>query len=189
MPILSIGESRPKKWKPIAALIQLIEGIDHSHSFITYKDARLSDIRYVAEARGGGCRVLSNHEFKLQNEIVRIYRYEVDQETLDDIHREVHLLLARPYGKIHLVGLLWIRLLNFIYRLFEIRKKATNPFKDGDYSQICVELSAKALYKAIKKPIPKWIEDYGLVEMHELNEAFGDPVPQEKIDKINGKKV
>ena len=35
---LSIGESRPHKWKLFAWLIELVEKTDHTHSFASWKD-------------------------------------------------------------------------------------------------------------------------------------------------------
>lgn len=182
MPTLSIGESKPKKWKPLASLIMLIEGTDHSHSFVSYKDSRLPKVRYVAEARGSGFRVISNHHFKRENHVVRIFQYEVDQITLDEIHMEIHLLLAKPYSYKQLIGLLIMR----IAKMFTIR--IPNPFKDGKFSLICVEASARALFKAIKRILPSTIEDYGLKEMHGLNLKHGKQVSKEILARINSAK-
>lgn len=161
--ILSVGESRPKKWKPGAALIKAFEGTDHTHSFVSWKDQRLG-IRKVAEARGSGGRIVTNHQFKAENEVVRIYQYTIEQAKLDELEIWIWENL-RPYGYRHLIGLAEMR----IRRLWD--KKAVNRLKDGDYSLICVEMTAKAIQLALGMDFPGDVEDYGLREMHEINVA------------------
>jgi len=186
MKTLSVGESRPKKSRLLAKLIMMVEGTDHSHSFISWKDEDLG-IRKVAEARGAGARVVTNHTFKHENHVVRIYHYKIGPEKLKELEAWVWNHLAKPYGVKHLVGLLVMRLKNSFFRLIGSEKRAKNAQKDGDFSMICVELSAKAVELATGVDLPGEVEDYGLIEMHEINEEIGLPVLQEKIDRINGK--
>lgn len=177
---LSIGESRPKKWKPIAAAIKAVECTDHTHSFASYKDPR-TGIRAVAEARGSGCRVVTNHHFKDENYVVRIFQYKITPEQLIKYEHYIWEQLGRPYAKKQLLGLLLMR----------TGATSKNPFKDGDYSQICVELSAKGIAHALGIELPAGIEDWGLREMHAFNmhmfsQGMCELATPEKLRRING---
>lgn len=179
--IISIGESQPKEFKVFAAGIKFVEGTDHTHSFTSWRD-NLLDVRKVAEARGGGCRFLTNIQFKHENEVVRIYQYKITPERLKKAEKYIWEQLAKPYGNMHILGLLLMR----------AKLTEGNIFKDGEYSQICVELSVRMICIALDIDVPKNVENWGLREMHEFNEGnyekgLCEKASQEKIDSINGK--
>lgn len=178
---LSIGESKPKSVKLFAELIKLVERTDHTHSFVSWKDTRLV-IRKVAEAKGGGCRILTNSQFKNDAQVVRIYQYKISKENLMLAEKFLWDQLAKPYGFKHILGLLLMRAC-FL---------KSNPFKDGDYSQICVELSVKMICLALGIKIPDNVENWGLREAQMFNKKNADEglceiASQEKIDRINGR--
>ena len=180
--ILSVGESEPKEFKPFSTGIRFVEKTDHTHSFTSWKDPR-TGIRVVAEARGSGCRIVTNTQFKADNWVVRIYQYEIDPAKLIEFEKYVWEQMGRPYGYSHIMGLLSMRL----------GITDGNPFKDGEYSQICAELSVRAISKALDEPPPKGVENWGLRETHAWNShnfASGrcDLATPDKIDQINGVK-
>lgn len=177
--ILTIGESKPHSWKPFSWLIMLIEGTDHSHSFVSWRDPRL-DVRKVAEARGSGGRIVSNHEFKRSNNVVRGHHYFVSQDQIDVIEKFIWDNL-KGYGYKQVVGIFLMRIAK-IFRL-----KIHNPFGDGLKSMICVELSANVM--AIAKDLKLNIEDLGMKEAHKLNLKHRDGViSQDILKRINSKK-
>ena len=183
---LSIGESRPKKFKLLAWLIMKVEGIDHSHSFITWRDHDI-DVRKVAEARGSGGRIITNHQFKEENEVVNVYYYYIPEDKMKELEKWIWENM-RPYGFKHILGILVMRTCSAIKRIFGCDKRCKNPFKDGTYSQICVELSSRAIQLAKDVDLPGDVEDYGLLEMHDINEEYSEgKADQAKLDKINGK--
>ena len=159
--ILSVGESRPKKFKIGAEILMAVEGTDHSHSFISWRDESLG-IRKVAEARGGGGRIVINEQFRQENHIVRVFQYEICPISLRELEIWIwgHL---RPYGYKYNLGIGIMRLKSLF------RCKSVNPFKDGDFSMVCVELTARAIALSMGIQLPYSIEDFGLKEMHELN--------------------
>jgi hypothetical protein len=158
MTILSVGESKPKKFKLFSALIKFVEQTDHTHSFVSWKDHR-NGVRVVAEAKGGDCRIVTNNTFKDENEVVRIFQYKITEEQLIKFEQYVWTQMGRPYGFKHIFGLFLMRI--------GITKK--NRFKDGDYSQICAELTIKAISHALGEMLPVGVEDYGLREAHAYN--------------------
>lgn len=183
---VSIGFSKPKKWKPLAWLIQKIEGTEYSHVFVTWHCSSIQR-RKVFEAVGSGIRILSNVNFKKHAEVVDLFHFEASDEQIIQIEQETHDQTGQPYGTKAIIGLGIMRLFNVFNRLFKLKGRQGNPFKDGEYSQVCVEAAARILFKLIKLPLPEDIENYGLKEMHDLVEKHGIKVSQSKLDKINGK--
>ena len=183
--IISIGCSRPKDWKPLAEAIMLAEGTNFSHVFVSWKCTNI-DRRKVYEAVGSGSRKISNERFKEKAHVVEIYQFEVGLEDLFKIDQMTHDEAGTPYGYLHLVGLALMRVKAWFYRRLGLKRKASNPFKDGKFSQICVEAGAYVIELSKKNELPGDIEDYGLKEFYDFVKAYGTPVSQEKIDKING---
>jgi hypothetical protein len=181
---VSIGFSKPKVWKPLSSVIMLAEGTNFSHTFVSWK-CTFIDRRKVYEAVGGGSRKISNTRFKEKAEVVDIFQFEVDLETLRKIDQFTHDEAGTPYGYKHLIGIVIMRACNAISRIIKREKKCGNPFKDGKYSQICVEAGARVIELSKKIDMPGNIEDYGLKEFYDFVSTHGKRVPQEKIDRIN----
>lgn len=178
--IVSIGFSRPKKFKLFSWLIMLVEGTKYSHTFVTWKCTNINE-RKVFEAIGSGVRIVSNYRFKEKSHIVEIYQFEVPVEVILWLDRYAHLQAGKPYGYKHILGLTIMKVAKFFG--FNI----ANPFKDGKYSEICLESGAYIVEEGIKVDLPGDIEDYDLEQYNGLIAQYGVPVPQEKIDSINGK--
>lgn len=183
---LSIGFSKPKKWKPLAWLIMAVGGTTYSHTFVTWKCTAI-DRRKVFEAVGSGVRILSNVTFKDQAEIVKLYSFEVSEDRIGEIEKLAHDMAGTSYGTKALVGIAIMKIFNFFNELFKLKGRQSNPFKDGSKSNVCIEAGARMLFTALGKPIPQGIEGFDLKEYEELIHSLGKEVPQSKIDKINGK--
>jgi hypothetical protein len=182
---ISIGFSRPKKWKPLAWLIQKAEGSEYSHVFVTWHCTNI-DRRKVFEAVGSGIRILSNTNFKKNAHIVELYQFEVEDATLFKIEQEAHDMTGKPYGYKALLGLAIMRVFNFFNRVFGLKGKQHNPFKDGNYSQVCVEAGGMVLDKIVDLPLE--FEDFGLKEFNDVVKSHGKRVSQRKVNKINRRK-
>ena len=182
---VGIGFSKPKKWKPLSWIIQLVEGTNYSHVFVTWYCKNIQR-RKVFEAVGSGIRILSNVTFKKKSEVVKLYYFEVDDKTLNEIEQKAHDLSGRSYGFKAIIGLGIMRLFNWFNRLFGISGKQHNPFKDGERSQVCVETGGIVLSKIVD--LPNKFEDYGLLEFEHLIAKHGISVSRDKIEHINGKK-
>ena len=182
--IISIGESRSKKFKAFSRATELVEGVGHSHIFVSWKDSL--GLRWVAEARGSGVRIVSNVGFKEENEVVNIYQYECDQEAFDETVRYIWQNSPKSYGHLQIAGLAWMRLANWSVRLFGLENRFTNPFRDGEHSQICCEFGLNCATIALKKPKLKNVENFGLIEARKFNENHGERFTRDRIDRING---
>ena len=184
---ISIGFSRPKMWKPLAWLIMLIEGTNYSHTFVTWHCKEINR-RKVFEAVGSGIRILSNVNFKKHAEVIELYHFYINDTVLSEIEQEAHDMTGRPYGFKAILGLAIMRLFNFINRLLKLKGKQGNPFKDGKYSQICIEAIGLVL-KRIVNELPLDFENIGLMECNEIVKKEGEQAPQNKLDRINGKTI
>lgn len=183
---ISIGESRQKKWKFFSRATEVVEGVGHSHIFVSWKDK--FGLRWVAEARGGGTRIVSNKEFKSSSEVVGIYHYHYEDASIEkQIVEYVWDRAGKRYGFLQILGLLVMRAKNWWSREVTGRSSSPNPFRDGDASQICCEFAIHVA--ALTSPdirVPEDLDSYGLVETRKFNEFFGKKQPQDLVDRING---
>lgn len=177
---VSIGFSRPKKWKPLAWLIMKFTG-NFSHTFTTWKCTNIQ-ARKVFEAVGSGVRIISNHRFREKAFVVDVFSFEVSDEVIFWLDRYTHEQAGKPYGYKHILGLAYVILMGCV------GVKVKNPFKDGRYSEICLESGAHILEQALGIDLPGDIEDYTLKEFYQIVAEHGGRAPQEKIDIINRKK-
>lgn len=184
---VAVGFSKPKKWKPLSAAIMFAENTHFSHAFVSWK-CTFIDRRKVYEAVGSGSRKISNTRFKENAEVTDIFHFEVDLETLRKIDQFTHDQAGTPYGYKHLIGIGIMRVKNAYYKSIGSNKKAGNPFKDGKYSQICVEAGAYVMQQ-VGIELPGDVENYGLKEFYDFCAKHGKKVSQEQVDKINQKAV
>ena len=179
----SVGRSYPKKFKVLAYLIRIIEG-GASHEFITWKDEL--GLRWVAEARGGGARMLSNIEFKEINYVVDVYSYSVEGEKFKEVVTYVWENINKKYGHLQIIGIAIMRFLNLIFKTLGLKRKFTNWFRDGDFSLICCEFSMNAVRIGKNVLMPEKVENYGLRESKKFHEKWGAVASIDKINRING---
>lgn len=183
---ISLGESRPKKFKLFSWATQKVEGVDHSHVFVSWKDE--DGLRWVAEARGSGIRLVSNKTFKRDSEVVNIYQYPCSAADYQKVITYVWSQSGNEYGFGQILGLLLMRVGNAFARYMDGAAWFGNPFTDGNKSQICCEFALNiAGITSNDIDVPKYIENYGLIETRQFNIENGTKAPQSKIDAINGK--
>lgn len=189
---ISVGESRPKSFKLFSRLTEWFEGVDHSHVFISWEDQFKH--RWVAEARGGGARMLSAKEFMRDNYLVSVYSYPCDEKGMERLSEYAWENMGRRYGFLQIYGLFEMRLLNKVYRAMGMNNRAINRFVDGQESQICVEFAIKSVQaatettqkeKPLSIPESSKTEQWGLIEMRKFNESNGDKLDQFIVDLIN----
>lgn len=177
---ISIGFSTRKKWALGSWLIRKVEKTEFSHTFISWKDEEI-DRRKIFEAIGSGVRLIGNVVFKQKAKVIDLYDFEVPEEVFFWIEQYTHDQSGKPFGYKHIYGLFVMR----IFGAFGVKIK--NPYKDGDYSQICVESGAYIIEKGLKVDLPGDIEDYGLREYFDFVSKYGNKVPKEKIEEINAR--
>jgi len=182
--MISIGESRQKKFKLFSRLTELVEGVGHSHVFVSWKDAH--GLRWVAEARGSGVRVISNFEFKRHSEVINVYHYGEGINTLNAVTSYVWGMTARRYGWKQIAGLFYMRAGNAVSRVLTGKNRHKNPFRDGEASQICCEFAVNAVCITLGIKHPEDLDSFGLVETRKFNEKHGKKQSKELLARING---
>jgi len=178
----SVGRSYPKKFKAFAYALKKEFGA--SHEFVTWKDDL--GLRWVAEARGGGVRMLSNVEFKEINFITDLYEYEVEDEDFKNVITYLWSSMSKKYGTKQIAGLAIMRGLNTFSKAVRWGRKFTNWFRDGDFSLICCELSLNSVRIGKKITLPSNVENYDLDDSRKFHEKWGIIAPEDKIKRING---
>ena len=158
---IRIALTKPKNHTfPIVSwLIRFVEGTEFSH-VLPYWHVKSLERDLYYEAVGSGVNFLSWKLVPEKYEMVEIYEFQATD--LKKVAQFCHDNAQRKYSKKQIAGLALMR----AAKLFGF--KIANPFKDGDYSQICVETGAIILESAGAIDVPDDIEDYGLLEFREL---------------------
>jgi len=161
MKTIKVYLSKPKNHPfPIFSwLVRLVEHTKYSHFIVGWYDGYLKkEIFY--ESTGSGMNFINKKLFLKKHKIIKEFKF--NSKNIYDIKKYAHDNAKRKYSIKQIFGLFIMRLLS----LFNI--KISNPFKDGQYSQICVETAAYLLSKGKIINLPDNIEDYGLVELEIL---------------------
>lgn len=138
MATLTVGFSKPKKFKPFAWLIMKGYGIPYSHVYIKFWSDKFQR-HLIYQASGTIVNFMGELLFTEANEVVK----EFDIEVLDD-NKTGMIQFAidsagKHYGMKNALGLA-------IVRLFDIfGKKIKNPLADGDKTYVCCELVSQIL--------------------------------------------
>lgn len=103
-----------------------------SHVRIRFFD-RKHEIWWVYEAAQTRIGLFGWEVLQYKTKVLRRYEYYVSPETKSKYLKWMAANAGKPYGFLSLIGLLIMKIL----RLVNI--KISNPFADGDSSQVCVE--------------------------------------------------
>lgn len=131
-----VGFSRPKKWKPFAALIMVGYNIPYDHVYIKFNsDYYKRDIIYQASSTM--VNFMSPIIFEEKNIIVKEFQIPISDNNKKAMVQFAIDNAGKPYGIMGCFGLIIVR----ICELFN--KNIKNPFGDGEQSYICCKLGAK----------------------------------------------
>lgn len=138
MDTITIGFSRPKKFKPFAWLIMKGYGINYDHVYIKFHSDKYNrDIIYQASQTM--VNFMSNVIFLSDNEVVNEYSMDITADKKTEMIQFAMDNAGIPYGKLQAFGLA-------IVRIFEVfGKKINNPFGDGIKTFVCCKLAAYIL--------------------------------------------
>lgn len=161
--------TRPKNhiFPIISWLIMLVEKTNFSHVVARWYISALDRMTHY-EAVGSGVNFTCKDLYEKKHQEVEIYEFSISESDLKEVAAYCHDNAGKKYSKKGILGLLLMRIL----RLFGI--KIANPYRDGEYSQYCVETLMRILRKAgYQVGTDEQIESYGLVECHELLKKLG----------------
>lgn len=131
-----IGFSRPRGWfKPFAWLIMLFERAPYSHVYIKTYSAT-ADLWLVYQASGSQVNFMGQKHFEKHAKIVREFEFLMGDFAYKNYLKWTIQNAGNSYGLKTVLGILIARML----------KLHRNPLEDGNNSQYCAELAAKALH-------------------------------------------
>lgn len=135
---MTIGFSKPKKFKPFAWLIMKAYGIPYSHVYVSFYSEKFNrSIIYQASHTMVNCIGLM--EFIKENEIVKEFNVSIEDSQRTQAIQFAIDNLGKSYSIRGVIGL-------GIVRVFELlNKKIENPFKDGEQMWFCCEFATKVL--------------------------------------------
>lgn len=158
---ITIGFSRPQKWKPFAWLIMTAYGIPYDHVYIKFH-SNYYERDVIYQASSTMVNFMSPIVFQANNIIVKEFQLDISTENKKNMVKFAMDNAGIPYGIKQCLGLAIVK----ICEMFG--KKILNPFKDGGKTYVCCELATYVLeqYDSISIPFdqdtinPKELYDY-----------------------------
>jgi hypothetical protein len=148
MKTLTIGFSRPKKWKPYAAAIMAIDKTDFDHCYMKF-DSPSWRCSFIYQSSGSRTNFVGDKFFFKNNIAVREYRIDISDEFYATMG---NLMVSReglPYPIIPTIGKAFAVVWNKIFR-----KKISNPFKKYLSRPDCIQEASIILSAACKIEVP-----------------------------------
>lgn len=133
MQTVTIGFSKPKTWKPFAALIMWGYGIPFDHVYIKFYSS-FYDRNVIYQASGTMVNFMSPTVFDANNNVVKEFVLQITDENMIKMVQFAMDNAGKPYGIKECLGLAIVR----IAHLFG--KHIQNPFKDGGQTYVCCEM-------------------------------------------------
>jgi hypothetical protein len=129
---LTIGFSKPKKFKLLAWIIQKVEGTDFSHTYMKFHSDSLSrDLIYQASGltvNFCGCTTFYSEHVEVDSYVI----YVTDEQRIRILQKAIDLA-GKSYGIKLLLGIGLVR----FYAMFG--KKIANPFSNKE-TYVCSKL-------------------------------------------------
>lgn len=161
-----IGFSKPRKWKPFAALIiwwdQTYEGstIEMSHSYTRFI-GRAWERDFIYQAAGHKTHFMGSILFETINQVVEEYEIPVSKEAEAELGKVCVDREGKPYAVKQVAGQILINLARIV-SLNRIRM--SNPWADGEESVSCIEEMGWLLADHCKVEPPKNLETISVWE-------------------------
>ena len=122
-------------------IIRAVEHSDGSHVLLYWLRSK-SGKKVAYQATGHGVNFCGTPMLEAHHEIMHITKFQISDEAFDSCMDYCIDNSDKPYSCMHIIGLGLVRL----FSLFHI--KISNPFRDGETSQVCVETYLRALIAA-----------------------------------------
>lgn len=141
------GLSRPKTWKPYAALIMWWDGIPFDHAYTKFI-SNSWDTSFIYQASGSRTNFMSQQWFDKHNDSIEEYELECDTETFNRIGEICVKREGIPYGIKQTFGKAIVCIVYLISK-----KKIKNPLADPG-AQDCIEEQAEILRDGCGVDVP-----------------------------------
>src|ERR1051325_226822 len=169
MKSISVGFSRPNRWKPFAWLIMKAYNIPYDHVYIrVHSDKHDRDLIY--QASGIAVNFMGPAIFDSNNVIVKEFKIDIADDKYQALMQFAIDNAGKPYGIKEVVGLAWVRVMQLC------GKTVKNPFKDGGATYVCCELVGHILEQFAGVDIPGSMYDWNPKDVYDFLVANYDPV-------------
>lgn len=158
---ITFGFSRPKTWKPFAALIMAAYGIPYSHSYVKIYSEKYNRF-LIYQASSTMVNFMNMETFNEEALVVHETQIEVSEEQRSEIIRFAIDTCGKPYGVKEIFGMAWVR----INELFG--REVKNPYSDQDKTLVCSELTAIVLRDCLNIQLPKDPDDMTPKDVYDL---------------------
>jgi hypothetical protein len=135
-----IGFSKPKKWKLFAWLIMKGYNIPYDHVYIRFHSDKY-DRDLIYQASGTKVNFTSPIVFSDDNDIIKEFSIETDDENKTKVMQFAIDNAGKPYGIKEAFGLALVRILDIVNITIK------NPFADGEFTYVCSEMGWLILEK------------------------------------------
>ena len=142
------GFSRPRKWKPFAALIMWNDKTDYSHAYIKFPSPRWQS-GFIYQAAGSATHFNGQEAFEKINVVVSEWQINVPSEIEAYIGRMCLDREGKPYAFKQVCGICYVR---FMWLVFG--KTVKNPWATGDDETDCIEEVAYVLRQGLQIKAP-----------------------------------
>lgn len=136
---ITIGFSTTKTWRPIAAIIRKVENRPYSHVYLKFRSESL-DRDLIYHASQDDINFMNMQMFLEKNVVIKEFVIPVTPEEKRAIMQYSIDRLGIPYGMIQLIGMGLVRITKMWFGI-----KIRNPWRDGEKTQVCLELVGRAL--------------------------------------------
>lgn len=152
MKTIVVGFSKPKTWKPFAALIMKAYGIPYDHVYVRiHSDKYQRDLIYQASKLM--VNFMGIDAFSQDNLIVDEFSVEITDDNKVKLMQFAIDNACKPYGISEALGLAIVRMAQICG--FTIK----NPFGDGGKTYVCSELAGFILQQYAGAQIPENQDD------------------------------
>jgi hypothetical protein len=166
---ITIGFSRPKKWKPFAWLIMKSYNTPYDHVYVcVHSNSYDRDLIYQASSTM--VNFMSTSVFEANNVIVAKFDVNISQASKKALMQFAIDNVGKSYGIKEVVGLAWVRLNELC------GKTIKNPFKDSGTTYVCSELVSTILVDFNGIELNKDVEDMTPLDVYNVLMSLNNKV-------------
>jgi hypothetical protein len=165
MPTLTVGFSKPKKWKPLAWMIMKGYSTPYSHVYIKLWSDKYQRF-LIYQASHTLVNFMSTEVFDTESVVIEEFNLNIADETRTKMMQFAIDNAGKPYGMMNVVGL-------SVKRLCELfGMKIENPFTDGNKTYVCCELVGAILKDEIKVAVDIPLDDLDPKDIYDILKEF-----------------
>lgn len=146
METVTIGFSKPNKFKLFAFAIMKGLGIPYSHVYVKFYSSKF-DRFLIYQASHTTVNFCSVPIFEKNNAVVKEFPVQMTPDQFVSMLKFAIDNCGKPYGFKNILGLTYVRIMELL------GKKVKSPFSDNDRTYVCCELVGAILNNFIEKDL------------------------------------